>query len=333
MNNQFADKFADKKSGGGGGSGGGGNEQSKKEQKERVPDILEDYLDEDDPISGQKYALISFISPENVLERKDLFFFEKFLEDYELEWKTKNLEKFIANTVISINNELIENAVKLEQAGNSDGADICRKNTLKIGPIMEKYHEYVAQNQKENATGAKIKDAWEDFLFKNQTKLEDEFHAKNEFRTTMRGFKVRGFGKDETDAQRLAKRLQNKDRYHNIYCAEVGKWTPWDPKSHQVQEQEYAEEQLNKLMKNYKENEDNKTKFFDEQREEQRKKASENKKQGQPAITIERVDAGAGAGAGASADAGAGAGALPTDLTNALFEGAPDLALQRKMNL
>ena len=48
--------------------------------------VVEDFLDEDDPISGQKFALVSFLSPENVLEKKELFFFERFLQSYEVEW-------------------------------------------------------------------------------------------------------------------------------------------------------------------------------------------------------------------------------------------------------
>lgn len=291
------------------------------DKKTGAKDILEDYLDEDEPINGQKYALLSFISPENVLEKKDLFFFEKFLQSFDLEWKTKNLEKFIAGIVMKINNELVDNASKLEESGNSAGADICRKNTLKIGPIMEEYHEYVKQNQKDLSTSDKLKEAWDDFMFKNQSKLEDEFHSKNEFRTTMRGIKVRGFGRDENDAQRLAKRLQNKDRYHNIYCAEVGKWTPWDPNSHQIQDQEYAEEQLNKLMKHYKDNEDSRTKFFEEQREEQRKNALKNKTKQPAGITIEKID-----------DVSATTNELTaSEATNQLFTGVADLALQRKL--
>ena len=46
--------------------------------------------------------------------------------------------------------------------------------------------------------------------------------------------------------------------------AEVGKWTPWDPSPNDVKDQEFANEQLNTLMKKYKENEDSREKFFEE---------------------------------------------------------------------
>ena len=37
-----------------------------------------DLLDEDKPVAGQKFVCISFISPEQILKKKELFFFEKY---------------------------------------------------------------------------------------------------------------------------------------------------------------------------------------------------------------------------------------------------------------
>ena len=35
-----------------------------------------DLLEEDKPIAGQKFACVSFVSPENILKQKEIFFFE-----------------------------------------------------------------------------------------------------------------------------------------------------------------------------------------------------------------------------------------------------------------
>ena len=43
-------------------------------------DITEDYLEEDKPITGQKYVCLSFISPENVLDDKKTFYFYNYLK-------------------------------------------------------------------------------------------------------------------------------------------------------------------------------------------------------------------------------------------------------------
>jgi hypothetical protein len=279
---------------------------------------IEDYLDEDEPVSGQKYALVSFLSPENVLEKKDLFFFQRFLQSYEVEWKVKNMEAFLAEQVNEINRGLDEKANRFDASGVNDAADLCRASRIKMETVMESYQGFVRKQQKDiNKT--KIGDAWEDFLFKEQAKLEEEFHAKNDFRTSIRGFKVRAVARDEKEAEVRAKKLQKSDKYHNIYCAEVGKWTPWDPKPHLVADQEYAQDELNNLMKRYKENEDSKSAFFEEQRKTGTKPKAEKAMFG-----IAKADETETVTEEASA-------AAQSEATNTIFNGPADLVLERKM--
>jgi hypothetical protein len=272
----------------------------------KTPTVVEDFLDEDTEIPGQKFVLLSFLSPENVLAKKELFFFEKFLAAFEVDWKVKNLEKFLANSVIDINKQLDQRISELEKAGDMEAAEICRKNLLKVEPVLDTYQDFVRKNQKDfNKT--KINEAWDDFMFNNREKLEGEFHAENDFRTTVRGLKVRGVAASQKEAEVRAKKIQQKDKYHNILLGEVGKWLPWDPAPVQVGEQHYAQDELNTLMQKYKENEDAKEKFFDE-----RKKGGSEKK----------VISGGAAG---------GAGASMTEAVGDMFSASGDLAIQRKM--
>ena len=293
-------------------------EQDSPEEETMANTTVEDYLDEDEVIAGQKYALVSFLSPENVLEKKDLFFFERFLHGYEVDSKIKGLEAFLADRVNTINRDLDEKANALDKDGKMDVADLCRKNRIPIDTVMEEYQTFIRKQQKDiNKT--KIQTAWEDFLFKEQAKLEEEFHAKNNFRTSIRGFKVRAVARDEKEAEQRAKKLQKNDKYHNIYCSEIGKWTPWDPKPHLVADQEYAQEELNTLMKKYKENEDNKATFFNEQKKSGIKPA-EKKLFGPsetPVATMTKVEE--------------TVNEVIEEAKNTLFSGPPDLVLERKM--
>jgi hypothetical protein len=228
-----------------------------------TPTVVEDFLDEDTETPGQKYVLLSFLSPEKVLERKDLFFFQKFLQSYEIDWKIKNLEKYTVDIVQHINTSLDERINELEKNDQFDQANICRKNKLRVDDIMGDYSTFI-QKQRQDINKTKINEAFDDFMFANQAKLEDEFYASNDFRTSIRGLKVRGVFGNTKEAELKAKKLQTKDKYHNILIGEVGKWLPWDPNPHQIAEQEYAEDQLNTLMKKYKENEDSREQFFEE---------------------------------------------------------------------
>jgi hypothetical protein len=188
---------------------------------------------------------------------------------------------------------------------------------------MEEYQTFIRKQQKDlNKT--KIQTAYDDFLFREQAKLEEEYHAKNNFQTSIRGFKVRAVGRDEKEAEMLAKKLQKGDKYHNIYCSEIGKWTPWDPKPHLVADQEYAQEELNNLMKKYRENEDDKSAFFNEQKKTGHKPAEKKlfgpatETSSTPVATISRVES--------------AVNEVVNEVVNdAVFGGPADLVLERKM--
>jgi Skp family chaperone for outer membrane proteins len=89
-----------------------------------------------------------------------------------------------------------------------------------------------------------------------------------EFRTNVRGVKVRRAFATVEEAQMFSKVLQRRYPKDNLYIGKVGAWLPWDPSEHLMPEVEYAEKELNELMRKYKENESNKEMFFAEQREE-----------------------------------------------------------------
>jgi hypothetical protein len=225
--------------------------------------VLEDFLDEDTEIPGQRYVLLSFLSPEKVLDKKELFFFQKFLHAYEVDWKIKNLEKYLVDTVKGMNEELDNHAKELETKEQFEAAAICRKNRLRIDDVMTTYGTFV-QKSKADLNKTKIVEAYDDFMYTHKAKLEEDFYAINDFHTSMRGVKVRGVYGNPKEAELKAKKLQTKDKYHNIFMAEVGKWTPWDPSPHEIKDQEYGNDQLNTLMKKYKENEDSREQFFEE---------------------------------------------------------------------
>jgi len=270
-----------------------------------TPTVVEDFLDEDTEIPGQRYVLLSFLSPEKVLEKKDIYFFQKFLEGYEVDWKIKNLEKYMVEVVKNINGQLDDRIKELENNGQMEQSEICRKNRLNIDSLMNEYQLFV-QKARTDLQKTKIVEAYDDFLYANKTKLEDEFFAKNEFRTSVRGVKVRGVYGNPKEAELKAKKLQTKDKYHNIFIGDLGKWLPWDPQPHEVAEQEYAQDELNTLMRKYKENEDSREKFFEERTK-------------------------GGVGAPAKQVFGGGSGASPSEALGGMFNGQGDLALQRKM--
>ena len=157
----------------------------------------------------------------------------------------------------------------------------------------------------------KIQEAYENFMFKNRKKLEEEFFTKNEFRTSIRGLKVRGVYDTAAEAGARAKTLQKLDPFFNVYVGQMGFWLPWDPEPADVADQEYAEDQLNTLMKNYKQNESQKEALYEEQK---RERMAGNK------VAVPKF------GPGSKEE-----NALPTDMFGG--GGEADLAIARKKEL
>jgi len=243
------------------------------------------WLEQDKEIPGQKYVCLSFLSPEKVLANKEVFFYSRFLENYEVEYKVSASEKFLMDQVLQVTKaiskveDLVANAgldVATDVSGSPVDAKKWRDEAVKTmqevrASLSKDAADDLAQYVKKNMRDfkeTKIQEAYENFMFKNRKKLEEEFFTKNEFRTSIRGLKVRGVYDTAAEAGARAKTLQKLDPFFNVYVGQMGFWLPWDPEPADVADQEYAEDQLNTLMKNYKQNESQKEALYEEQKRE-----------------------------------------------------------------
>jgi len=86
-------------------------------------------------------------------------------------------------------------------------------------------------------------------------------------KTTLTGTKIRGVFKDLESASAHAKKIQQIDPAHNVFVGEMGKWLAFDPDttSKAAGNAEYANDQLNEIMKGHEDNQE-KTKIFYEKR-------------------------------------------------------------------
>ena len=188
----------------------------------------EDFLDQDPPLRGQNYVCLSFISPEAVLKRKDTYFIEKFLGGF-----SQDMTEFFDNL----------------KAKYPDDAGVLKA-------ISDRY-SYVFNPDK-------INEEYSFYMRVNSEKLEKEFYEKNQFQTSVRGLKVRGVFDTRKEAEVRAQVLKKYDDKFSVYVAEVGCWLPWNPNPDEIEDQEFAESELNTLMKKYRENQSKKDVFFQE---------------------------------------------------------------------
>jgi long-subunit acyl-CoA synthetase (AMP-forming) len=104
-----------------------------------------DLLEEDKPISAQKFVCVSFVSPEKILKQKEVFFFEEFLKKWDF---NKSMEKFIQ--FLSF---------------------ISYKYNISFDDLTNDYKEFVKE-EKDNLTKSSMVDDFKTFLDNNEEELE-----------------------------------------------------------------------------------------------------------------------------------------------------------------
>lgn len=168
----------------------------------------------------------------------------------------------------------------------------------------------------EDAQKACSIDGFLDYSVNNEEKNSKDFNEQNEFRTSVRGLKVRGVYESMKEAQRRAKVLQTRDPTFHVFVGQVGYWLPWDPNPDNIENQEYSEQTLNTIVKKYKENKQAKDEVWEE---ETRKRIEMAKSQNNPVSSLD-----------SSMDvSSASDGSKEKDNVKTIFEGE-DIFLSRK---
>jgi len=185
-----------------------------------------DYLDEDKQIRGQNYCLLSFISPEDVLINKETYYFSQFLTKFGNDMKT------------------LLDGISSKYPESEDLIFTIKSN-----------HSYIFDSKE-------LDEQYKFFKSVNSSDIESQFHRDNNFQTSMRGIKVRGVFDTMDEAKNRSEFLKKNDNKFDIFIGQVGCWCPWSPNPNDLQNQEYAETQLNTLMKQYKENMESKDELF-----------------------------------------------------------------------
>jgi hypothetical protein len=210
-----------------------------------------DLLDEDKPIAGQKFACLSFVSPEQILKQKEMFLFEEFVKTWDF---SKSMEKFTQ----FLNFVSYKYHVDFEQ-------------------VMKDYQDFV-KDEKDKLTASSTEDDYKNFIDKHEDRLEKEFGEKYQFQTSVRGIKVRGVFPTQQEAELRCKMLRQVDPNHDVYVGPVGIWVPFHPEAYKTGRVEYMEETLNELMSEKKKSEEKAKDEFDARVKEAKLKAMEDNK-------------------------------------------------------
>jgi hypothetical protein len=208
-----------------------------------------DLLNEYQVIPSQLYGCYSFVSPEKIIKQKEIFYFEKFVKQWNF---TKSVSQF------------------------SDFLQfISFKYNLKVDNLLEDFKQFV--QEEENALKAKdVEGDFATFLDKNEDKLSELFQKEHGFQTSVRGFVNIGNFPTTEEAEMYAKQVRESVPHHDILVGRNFVWTPLDPDAYKTGRIEFMEDELNQLHHEKLKNEKKAKEDFDKRVFESKKKAIES---------------------------------------------------------
>lgn len=207
-----------------------------------------DLCDEDQPIAGQKFACMSFISPERILKKREVFIFDQFVKQWEF---AKSMEKF---------SEFLQ--------------FISYKYNINVEDVMKDMTEFSLE-EGNKLKESSVEDDYKNFLDKNEDKLTEQFNKQHAFQTSVRGLKLRGVFPSQEEAEMRCKKLREFDPNHDIFVGPVGMWIPWDPEAYKTGRVEFMEEELNQLHQEKLKNEEKAKQEFEKRVKDAKRKAIE----------------------------------------------------------
>lgn len=206
---------------------------------------LIDLLDEDNPIAEQRFACLSFVSPEKIIKNKEQFFFQEFAKQYNFNKTAELLTKYSNYLTFKYgidNDEMVEELRKFSES---------EKDTMHINV----YDDYL------------------NFIDSNEDILNEKYNKENNFQTSVRGIKVRGVFPSQSEAELRCKMLREADPNHDVYVGPVGVWVPFHPDAYKTGKVEYLESELNELMHEKNKNEEKAKNEFNKRVKESKMKA------------------------------------------------------------
>ena len=205
-----------------------------------------DLCDEDQAIAGQKFACMSFVSPEKILQKREVYLFNQFIKNWEF---SKSMERYF---------EFIH--------------FISYKHNINVETLIGDFNDFVKE-ESDKLKKSGIEDDYKNFLDKQEDKLNEQFNREHAFQTSVRGLKIRGVFGNQDEAEEKCKKLRESDPNHDIYVGPVGVWIPWDPDAYKTGRVEHMEDELNALHSEKIKNEELAKKEFEERVRETKKKA------------------------------------------------------------
>lgn len=238
-----------------------------------------DYLKVDPPLivecrkprMEQKWAVVSFASPEDRIKQRFMYEASRFLY-HDVNKQIMDIASHIAKLInTEFNNKMEKKIASYKSSADKSykaAADILehvrKEDKLDEDDMVNKVLRQYRLDPKE------LNDRFDTYKVTNEKELESSFTKEVTEQTSVRGLKIRGVFEELEDARARAKDAQiNLEPAFHSFAVPVGYWCPWDPNADAVQDQEYMLPGLNDLVGGYNRNMQQRNEFFEKDKQRQ----------------------------------------------------------------
>ena len=235
--------------------------------KVSLPDPkINKHLKQDPVIPGQEWCVLAFLSPEDLVAKRELFLLDNFLHEVSNEY----IKATAQHMSRAINAQLKKQFdVQVERYRNSkneshrlmaEEMDRIRREEIQIKEddfATECLHQHYQSIDD-------LKAKFDDFKVRRRPQLDPQFNKQHQNRPSVRGVKFGGAFATRQEAEERAEYLTSLEGYVHRFVPTSFHWLEFDPDVNAVPEQRTGHSQLDELLKTRKDEQKRINKHFQE---------------------------------------------------------------------
>jgi hypothetical protein len=218
----------------------------------------------DKPTMTQKYALVSFVSPDDRIKQRFMYEANRFLfhdVNKQIMDTTTNLVKMVNANFAKILDNKIESYKSAKDPVYKAAVEILEKTKQDF--LLNEDEQVANTLRTYKIDQEELTDRFDAYKTLNNADLEKEFNLQFGKEPSVRGFKFRGAFENIDEARKRVSYLHKEvESFAHTFIVPPGHWVPWDPNADAVQDQEYMVPELNTLVGERKKNSEQKDEFF-----------------------------------------------------------------------
>lgn len=181
-----------------------------------------DHLVETPTPPQQQWYVASFLAQPDVIKRREMFFFERFVQQWDL---SSSLDRFTEFLFF-----------------------LSKKHGISMASLDADLKDYVGEESARLVAAGRVHDDYVTFVEKYGEELVEEFHAAYPFESGLRMIKVGGAFSSSEAAREYGKFMRTVDAGSSTHIGPIGLWMPFDTEFTKDDSKEYLEEEGNEIM-------------------------------------------------------------------------------------